>query len=166
MGLAVSEKLISLPHKCHPRVQTLARQDIEFEQWVGNHSNSPVRKRLCLSKKSLRQIPSGQNSDAPPCTPYCLYLKPLFFRSGEGGHNNNNNRRIMEMEKFAQTRKNNESPGCLLRQQLEANTPTFSLSLAPSYTHSHKYTHTRHCHLCWEAIFKNMENRKASFKPT
>lgn len=66
--------------------------------------------------------------------------KLLFFRSGEGWHNNSNNKRIMEMEKFTQTCKNNESPACL-RQQCTRKAQGKHTHIFFSLSHSDAHTY-------------------------
>lgn len=111
-SLCIESKIISKQVPPRDLILGSAGDAVRFERKAGTHSKSLVRKITCLR----RLVPSEQNSDPPLCKRTVpLVSKLLFLRSGESGHNNNN-KRIMGKERFTQTGKNNESPGCLLRR--------------------------------------------------
>lgn len=140
-----------------PRGPTLSMSSHSVGRWAGSHFNSSFwedggkkngedkseRERARVQECRQRLTPSGLRSDAPPCTPYCLYQSYYSSRRDQGWHNNNNNNeRIMGMEKIKQRWKNNESPECLLRQRCagKAKENTHPQSVYHAGTHTSVHT--------------------------
>lgn len=98
ISLAVSRKSHFITSQVPPsRVQHSACQVLKLERWAGNHSNSPVRKKIMLGRKSQRGRDRFHQDRVVTLHP-ALHIA-CIKRSREGGHNNNNNsnKRIMEI---------------------------------------------------------------------
>lgn len=132
---------------------TLSMSSHPVERWAGSHYNSSFwekkkrlwQERISQRERRQRQTPSGERSDAPPCTSYGLYQSYYSSRRDEGWHNNNNNNyeRITEMEKFTQRWTHNESLECLLRQQCVERPKKTHTPVCLSCRHTGIHTHTR-----------------------